>query len=251
MIEAGCLKKPDINIILGLHVDPSIPAGKISFTEGIMNAASSEFEINLKGVSSHAAHPHKGNDTIIPACQIALSLPSLIKSKIDPTHRVLVSIGKINGGVKNNIIADETIISGIIRTFNNEDIEKVKEIVDLACNQFETLYDISISTSFENGYPALINNRKLFHHMLESTSEVIGKSNVIIDNNPTFGTDDFSFFGSDGRQAIYYNLGVGNKNKDTNHPIHSQHFSPDLNAIKYGILSQVWGVISLMENNVI
>ena len=91
MIEAGCLLNPRTDTVIGLHVDPSLPSGQIQVCHGIMNAASTEFTINIKGVSCHGAHPEKGVDAIIAASNIVISIQTISSRLNSATTPVTVS----------------------------------------------------------------------------------------------------------------------------------------------------------------
>ncbi len=106
MIEAGALDDPHVDAIAMLHVDPRLPTGTIGISPGAVNAAADEFYIDVEGVGGHGASPHTAVDAIPCAAAIVLALQNIAARETDPLKTVVVTIGTIEGGYRNNIIAD-------------------------------------------------------------------------------------------------------------------------------------------------
>ncbi|MBR0026624.1 MAG: amidohydrolase, partial [Clostridia bacterium] len=129
MVKEGCMESPKVHSVLGLHVEPALPVGKISFLPGKMNAAVTELYITVRGKSCHGAHPEQGVDAIVAAAHIVTALQSIDSRMTAPTEPVVVTIGTIAGGTQNNIIAGEVHMEGTIRTLSRETAAIVKEQV--------------------------------------------------------------------------------------------------------------------------
>ena len=134
MIREGCLKDPDVDSILALHLTPHLEVGEVELKYDKTNAATNEFYINIQGKSGHAAYPDTTVDPIVIAGYIITSLQTLVSRNISPLNSVVLTLGKINGGVKNNIIPGEVTMSGTLRTLDPETRrftkERIKEIVE-------------------------------------------------------------------------------------------------------------------------
>ena len=247
MIDAGCLNNPKIKSVLGLHVETSVPVGKVEFIPGPMNAASCEFYVTVTGKSCHGAHPNDGVDSLVAACDMVGTIQTIITRRVDPSDPALVTIGQFNSGTKNNIIAGEAKFSGIIRTLNLANRELIKTQIKQICQGISASYGASCEIEFHDIYPSLENDYDLYKIMTDAANEALGHENIVIKNKPSMGADDFSYF-CYGTRGFYYNIGTFNPQIDPEcHPIHSDKFNPDEECIKVGILTQVAGVLKILE----
>ena len=247
MIDAGCLNSPKVDSVLGLHVETTVPVGMVEFIPGPMNAASCEFYVTVNGVSCHGAHPTNGVDAIVAGCAMVGNIQSIITRRIDPVDPALVTIGRFNSGTKNNIVAGEAKFSGIIRTLNLENRELIKSQIKQICENTAAAYGATCDVEFHDSYPSLENDYTLLGWIKESTLDILGPEKITTKDKPSMGADDFSYF-CHGTRGFYYNIGTWNKDKEeTTYPIHSDRFNPDEECIKVGMLTQVAGVLKILE----
>ncbi len=246
MIEEGCLKDPDVDYILSLHVMPTIEVGNIEIKYGKLNAATNEFTIKIVGKSSHAAYPEESVDSIVVAGYIITALQTLVSRNISPLNSAVLTLGKINGGTKNNVIAGEVTMSGTLRTLDENTREYAKRRVREIVENTAKAYGASATVEFEEGYPALINSDEVVDTLRETAEFILGKDKVKFKEFPSMGADDFSFFLQEVKGA-YYNLGCGNKEKGWTAPIHSSHFMADEESIKVGLILQTETLLKLLE----
>ena len=247
MIDAGCLNNPKIKSVLGLHVETTVPVGKVEFIPGPMNAASCEFYVTVTGKSCHGAHPNDGVDSLVAACDMVGTIQTIITRRVDPSDPALVTIGQFNSGTKNNIIAGEAKFSGIIPRLNLANRELIKTQIKQICQGISASYGASCEVEFHDSYPSLENDFDLYKIMTDAANEALGHENILIKNKPSMGADDFSYF-CHGTRGFYYNIGTFNPQIDPEgHPIHSDKFNPDEECIKFGILTQVAGVLKILE----
>ena len=247
MIDAGCLENPKVNSVLGLHVETTVPVGKVEFIPGPMNAASCEFYVTVKGKSCHGAHPSNGVDAIVCGCDMVGSIQTIITRRIHAVEPALITIGRFHSGSKNNIVAGEAEFSGIIRTFNLKNRELIKSQIKQICEGIASAYGATVEVVFHDSYPSLENDYTLLDWITESTEEIIGYENITKKDQPSMGADDFSYF-CHGTRGFYYSIGTLNEEKpETVHPIHSEFFNPDEKCIKTGILTQVAGILKILE----
>lgn len=246
MIDDGVLDILKPEYILALHLMPYLDAGMVEVRYGDMNAASNEFTIKIKGKSSHAAYPEKSVDAILIAGYIITALQTLVSRNTSPLNPVVLTLGQIKGGVKNNIIAEEVILSGTLRTLNPEtrdfSMDRIREIVDSTARAQGGRADIE----FEEGYPALINNKEVVNVLNRVAKKVLGEDKVREKELPSMGSDDFSYF-TELIKGAYYNLGCGNQTKGWTEPIHSGKFIADEECIRTGILLQVETLLELLR----
>lgn len=246
MIEEGCLENPHVDYILSLHLNPSLETGHVLLKYGKFNATSSEVYIRIKGRSSHAAYPESSVDSIVVAGYVITALQTLVSRNISPVNSVVLTLGKISGGTKNNVIAGEVVLSGTLRTLDSDTKEmakrRIREIVENTAEGFGA----KATVEFEDGYPELINHEEVVDVLKATAERLIGKDKVEFKEHPSMGVDDFAFFCKEAKGA-YYNLGCGNREKGWTAPLHSECFIPDEECIKVGVLLQVETMLALLR----
>ncbi|MFV0517998.1 MAG: M20 family metallopeptidase [Aminipila sp.] len=245
MIESGCLKNPDVDVVLGMHIAPDIEVGKVEFRRGKMNAASTEFEINVQGVSCHGAHPEEGIDSIVVMSHIICALQSIITRNLAPTNPGIISIGQIQGGRKNNVIANETHVWGIIRALDNNTRDYIKQRVKCISENIAQGFGAKVNIEFFDSYPALENDDEI-SEILEKTAErVLSKENLRFLAEPSLGADDFSYFSQEAK-GLYFNVGClshGEKHQ----MLHNEYLNPHEESIRVGMMMQIFGTIDLFK----
>ncbi|NOR14309.1 MAG: amidohydrolase, partial [Candidatus Aminicenantes bacterium] len=233
MIKEGVLADPDIKAIFGLHVWPEIDVGQVRFSSGPVLASADSFEITLHGKSSHGARPHEGVDTILLSSQIIVAIHSAMSRTVDPMDPAIVSIGKIQGGIRSNIIADEVHLAGTVRTLTEASRTRIRNLIEnitRGCTQpFAASYDFS----YRRGSPPVYNHPGLAEVMRPTLEQVLGKANVL-NLPPQMVAEDFSEF-CQRIPGFYFMLGVKNSSQKSMPPLHSPDFNPDERSIRVGI----------------
>ena len=237
MIKEGVLENPTVNAIIGLHVEEWLEAGTVGLKRGYAYAASNPFTIKIIGKGGHGASPHMTIDPIVIASNVIMSLQNIVSREIPPTDAAVITIGSIHGGTAQNIIPEEVIISGIIRTMKSEHREYLKtrliEVVEGTVNSMRGKCEILI----EESYPCLYNNEQLSDIFERKAGEVIGESNVYKLDTPTLGVESFAYFANE-RPSLFYFLGSGNKAKGIVNPAHGSLFDIDESCLSIGTAMQ-------------
>lgn len=248
MIADGCLKNPDVDYVIGLHVDPGVDTGKISLKYGKMMASSDEVVIIVRGKSTHGASPHEGTDPLIIASNIVLSLQSVVSRNIDPSNSAVLTIGSIHGGTKCNIIPDEVVMNGIIRTLDQNTRDFIKARVKEIVENISAGYGGEGEVVFNESYGSLINDSATVDIVRNVAESILGGDNVIIDEFPSMGTEDFSYF-SNSVKSCFLNLGCRNEKKDVKYPLHSSRFDIDEDCLVTGVMLQTANALELLMQN--
>ncbi|WP_455599965.1 M20 metallopeptidase family protein [Cloacibacillus sp.] len=248
MIAAGCLDVPHVSHVLGLHVNPAIAAGRAAFKFGKMHAASDEFTLILHGRGCHGAHPEEGCDAVAMAGQFITAIQNIASRGISPLDSAVVTVGKIEGGTKGNIIAGRVEMTGIMRSLSEETRlllrRRLKETADGVADLFGGRAELILRPS----YGALINDDTVTETVAAAARAAIGAENVIIKTEPTMGTEDFAYFAA-ARPSCFYELGCGFSDRETNFPLHSARFEADERCIRTGVKLQIRGALALLTNN--
>ena len=226
MIREGCIEEPKVDYVLGLHVQPYLNAGKVELKYGKLNASTDSINIVLKGKAAHAAYPDKGIDAIVIAGHVITALQSIVSRNTSPLNPVAISLGRISGGVKDNIIADEVKITGTLRTLDDETRQYTKDRISSIVKNTARAFGGEGLTTFCEGYKALINNNEVVDIIKENAIKLLGKENVEFKEFPSLGAEDFSYF-MDVAKGAFFHLGCGNPAKGITSPIHTEHFDID------------------------
>ncbi|HNZ83444.1 MAG TPA: M20 family metallopeptidase [Sedimentibacter sp.] len=246
MVNEGCMEEPKVDYVLGLHVQPYLDAGKVELKYGKLNASTDSISISLKGKAAHGAYPDNGIDAIVMAGSVITALQSIVSRNTSPLDSVVISLGKISGGIKDNIIADEVIITGTLRTLDDKTRKYTKERISSIVDNVAAAFGGEGLTTFHEGYQALINDNEIVDVIRESSEKLFGKENVQFKEFPSLGAEDFSCF-LDIAKGAFFHLGCGNSLRGITYPLHTEHFDIDEECLKVGVRLQVENILSLLK----
>ena len=224
MIREGVMDAPKIDAIFGIHINAQTEIGTIKYKYGAAMASSDWFSIKVKGKQTHGSQPWHGIDPIAVAAQIINGLQMIVSRQSELTKApVVITIGKINGGVRENIIPEEMTMAGTIRTLDpamQKDVhEKIRRTAVNIAESFGATAEVSIETKTEVTY----NTPELVRKTVASLEKAAGKENVV-ENEWTTGAEDFSFYRAKA-PAFFFFLGGMPKGKDPKTA--AAHHTPD------------------------
>ncbi|WP_339700494.1 M20 family metallopeptidase [uncultured Roseivirga sp.] len=238
MIKAGALENPKPNSMLGQHVMPYIPTGKVGFREGQYMASADEIYLTVKGKGGHAALPDKVIDPILIASHIIVALQQVVSRNADPKKPTVLSFGQIEGGHAQNIIPDEVKIGGTFRALDEEwRFEAHKRIRSIAEGIAEAMGG-SCDVNVDVGYPFLTNDPGTTQAARAAAISYLGEENIV-DLDLWMGAEDFAYY-SHVVPSCFYRLGTGNPEKGTTLGVHTPKFNIDEDAIEVGIGLMAW-----------
>lgn len=244
MIEDGCLE--GVDAIFGLHVDPTIECGVVGIKYGAYCASSTDVIIEVEGKSCHGAYPSQGIDAIVATCGIVTNLQSVISRNIDSRDSAVLSFGKIIGGEKENIVAQNVRVSGTLRTLSPEIKNKVKERVKEMVEFTAKGYGATGKVTYKDSYTALINHDEYIDIVKENGKELLGDSGIYVKTLANMGVEDFAYF-VEKVPGAFFNLGVGNKKKGITAPLHNDKFDIDEDSLKIGVALQIFNILSTYD----
>ncbi len=246
MIEDGCLENPQVDHVIGLHVMPNIPTGKVELRYGKLNGNSGMVRIVIRGKSGHAAYPDTTVDAIAIAGNILTSLQMVVSRNVSPLNSVVLTFGKIYGGEKANIITDQVVMEGTLRTLDTETRETVKKIIAQNATKVAEGLGGRAEVTFHDGYIELINDREVVQVIEETAIKIIGNENIVYKEFPSLGGEDFSYF-AEKVPSAFFHLGCGNKILGIVEPLHNRRFNVDEECIRYGVTIEIEGILALLE----
>jgi amidohydrolase len=236
MIAAGVLDDPHVDAVTMLHVDPRLPTGSIGITPGPVNAAADELHLTIRGSGGHGGYPHKAVDAIPATAAVVLALQNIAARETDPLASIVITIGTINGGYRNNVIADRVQMTGTIRTYDpeirNGVAARIRRIVDGVAAGYACTADVEIVY----GYPPVVNHAALAAAFTDYVRERNGTPVEVLP--PTMGAEDFAYF-AERVPSVVGRLGIYNEARGSVHSGHSPQFRLDEDAIPTGIATLV------------
>ncbi len=224
MVKEGVMNNPKIDAIFGIHINSQTEIGKIRYKSGATMAASDWFTIKVKGKQTHGSQPWSGIDPIAVATQIYTGLQMIVARSSELTKApVVITVGKINGGVRENIIPEEMTMAGTIRTLDAAMQKDTHEKIRLTATKIAESMGASVEVSIENKALLTYNTPDLVKKMVPSLEKAAGIGNVL-ESEWTTGAEDFSSFGEKAPSFYFF---VGGMPKGKNPKEAAPHHTPD------------------------
>ncbi len=246
MIRDGALQNPVPASIIGQHVMPLVPAGKVGFREGMYMASSDEIYLTVIGKGGHGAAPELTIDPIVIASHIIIALQQIISRNASPKQPTVLTFGRIIGEGATNIIPNEVKIAGTFRALNEEwrasGLAKIKTMAQAIAEGMGGKCEVTIS----HGYPYLENNPELTRRIRHAAEKYVGKENVV-DIDLTLGSEDFAYY-SHVVPASFYRLGTRNESKGITSYVHTPTFDIDEDALKIGPGLMAWMAVNELSS---
>ena len=223
MLKEGIWADRTPEAVFGIHVGISNDGAALSTSPGPAMAASDRFELTIRGSQTHGAMPWKGVDPIVVAAQVVLGLQTIASRQVDVTLAPsIISIGRIEGGVRNNVIPDEVELEGTIRTFDPAMREEIHRRIEQTASGIAAAAGAEIDFELELGYPSVYNDPGLYEKMLPTLQRVVG---TVAPAKPHTTAEDFSYFALE-TPGLYMRLANGAPDADpaTLAPNHSPFF---------------------------
>jgi len=238
LIKEGVLDNPRPEAIFGLHVNPQLEIGKLSFRNGQVMASADELYFTIKGKGGHAASPQTCIDPILIASHLIVSLQQVISRNRNPFDPSVLSITAIHGGTTTNVIPDEVKLMGTFRAMNEEWREKAHELIERTAKELVHSMGGEVELNIDKGYPVVFNNEQLNEKARSLANEFMGADNVE-ETEMRMGAEDFGYY-SQIIPGCFYRLGTGNKAKGITSGVHTPTFNIDENAIEIGMGMMAW-----------
>jgi amidohydrolase len=229
MLDAGALEDPNVDVMLGLHCWPDLPAGTIGVDDDYAMAAKDAFGIHVKGVGAHAATPSRGVDAILVSSQLVVALHHLISRSTDAGDLASLNVGTISGGRSQSVLADGVHLTGTIRAVDEAVRTRLKARLEQVVAGVASAGGATAEVEWANAMPAVRNHADVAvraHRVLPDRAQVARIS------DPPMTTDDFALY-AERVPGLYVKLGVAGP--DGCHPLHHSLFDVDERAIATGV----------------
>lgn len=236
MIKEGAMDNPKVDAIFGIHINSATEIGKIKYKSGSFMASSDWFTITIHGKGSHGSQPWSSKDPIAIGSQIVTGLQNIVSRQEDLTKApVVITVGKFHSGLRSNIIPEEAVLEGTIRTLDPQMQKEVHEKIKLTAQKIAEAWGATADVSIDTKTLVTVNNPDLVKMMLPSLQKAAGTDNVS-ESTWTTGAEDFSYFGEKA-PAFFFNLGGMPKGGDpkTAPPHHTADFYIDDSMLDVGV----------------
>lgn len=242
LIKEGVLENPKPASVIGQHVAPQIPVGKIGFRQGMYMASADEIYVTVKGKGGHAAMPETLIDPVLISAHLIVALQQIVSRNANPKIPSVLSFGKVIANGVTNVIPNEVKIEGTFRTLDenwrNEAHKKMKKLAESLAEGMGGSCEFTIL----RGYPYLVNNPALTQKLQEAAKEFLGNENVI-DLDIWMASEDFAYYTHEA-PACFYRLGTRNEEKGIVSGVHTPTFDIDEQALELGAGLMAWLAIN-------
>lgn len=229
MVKDGIIEYYGIDEIYGLHVNPLLDEGVIGIKKGPMMAGTIDFEINIVSKSAHGAMPQNGIDGIVISAEVINSLQTIVSRNVSPIDSAVITVGKIRGGARRNIVAENVSLEGTVRYAKDEVYANVLDRMKKICEFTAAKYDCKIEMSVCNECRAVINDDNLYQEFKDAF-----KGENVVELDFQMGAEDFAFF----QRAVpgfFFNVGTRNEEKGFTAGLHNEQFDFDEKIILNGV----------------
>jgi hippurate hydrolase len=221
MVADGLFEKFPVEAVYGMHNWPGMPVGTFAMRAGPMMASFDIFEITIKGKGTHAALPHLGHDPMVAAAHIVTGLQTLVSRNTHPLESAVVSVTQIHGGDTWNVIPDDAVLRGTVRTFKTELQDAIEAGIRRVAAGIASAMGASADVRYERRYPPTVNSEKETEIAAVIAADVVGDANVNRSLLPTMGSEDFAFM-LEAKPGCYVFIGNGTGDKAVG--LHNPHY---------------------------
>jgi hippurate hydrolase len=208
MVEEGLFDRFPMRAVYGMHNWPKLPAGRIATRAGPLMGAFDIFEIVVTGKGAHAAMPYQGKDPMLFAAHAINALQTIVARNLHPLDAGVVSVTQVHGGDTWNVIPEEVVLRGTVRTFKPEVQDLIEARMRTLVAGIAAMFEMQATLRYERRYPATVNSAPETAHALAAAAAVVGADGVIADATPEMGSEDFAYM-LQAKPGCYVWLGAG------------------------------------------
>ncbi|AMQ04682.1 M20 metallopeptidase family protein [Sporosarcina psychrophila] len=230
MVDQGAMD--GVDNVFGIHIWSQMPTHKVSCTPGPSFAAADIFKVHFTGKGGHGAMPQDCIDAALVASSFVMNVQTVVSRTIDPQQAAVLTVGKMEVGTRFNIIAENALIEGTVRTFNQDVRDQIETSISQYAKSVADMFGATAEVEYIRGTEPVINDEESANLVQQVAAEAFGPD-VVYDEKPTMGAEDFSFF-LDKAPGSFALVGSGNPEKDTEWSHHHGNFDIDEDALVTG-----------------
>ncbi len=226
MIEQGVLENPRVEAILGGHVWPDTPAGKVEVVKGPVMASTGQLYLEIHGKGGHAARPHENIDPILMGQEILQRLQSLTSRGVDPLEQLVISVCSFQAGEAFNVMPEKAVLKGTLRTLNNELRMGLPKQIEKIVESVTSYYGGDYTLEITHLYPATVNEEGFTDFARNTAEALLGKENVVEGKRPSMAGEDFAFY-LEKIPGTFLRIGNHDRKKGLVYNLHNPRFDID------------------------
>lgn len=235
-----------IDAFFALHMAPEIELGKIGIKYGKVHATSATLKVTIKGISAHAALPHKGVDAILIGAKVLEFFQSIISRRIDPREEAVITIGSFKGGEANNVVCDKVDLLGTIRTMTEEMRTFIITTIMEDLPKFVEGLGGKVQITINKGYAPVINNEEITQFVESNIVDLYGENSIEIIREARMDVEDVSYF-LNKIPGCFFRLGTRVKEKELVYDLHHPKFNIDEESLKIGMGIQLKNILEFLN----
>lgn len=247
MIADGVLENPKPDVAFAMHLWNKVPYGQAWVTEGPAMSASSRFELTITGRGGHGASPHETVDPILAAAHVVTALQSIVSRNIDPQESAVISVGQIQGGTTYNVIPEEVLIKGSVRSFSNKLHRQLYRRILETASSVAAGFGCAVSLETVVIVAAVVNDEEVADNVRQAAQQVLGYENVL--NRKEMASEDMGYMLEE-IPGCYFFVGSANEEEGKNYPHHHPRFDIDERSMMNGVAIMGNAVASYVLNGV-
>ncbi len=230
-IEQGFLD--DVDAIFGMHIFGTLPAGKINIEGGSRMASADMFTITVKGVAAHGSAPHMGHDAIVTAAAIVMNLQTVVSRMNNPLEPLVLTIGTINGGDRFNIIPQNVVMTGTLRTFSKEFRSKSEAIMRKIIKDTASAFDTEADIDYSYVCGPTVNDQEDITKIAQNAALKLYGEEGLVSQERITGSEDFAYY-MEKVPGVFAFIGCINPEIGAVYSNHSDKFKVDESALQRG-----------------
>lgn len=247
MIKAGALKNPQVDAIYSLHLNPEFPEGTVAVKAGYSTISSAGFVLKMIGKGGHVARPHEVVDPVGMAAMVIIAGQAIVPRKVNPLDPAIVAFASVHGGTADNIVPEEVVLSGTIRTLKPEMRQKLAEHLEETARGVAAISGGKYHLTVEMGYPSVFNHPQVVEEFIASASRIIPPERLITLPAASMTGEDVSYFHQK-IPGVHWQLGIANPKKGFVHPLHSPFFDFNEEVMPLGAAIHAQCAVDFLRN---
>ena len=244
-LARGAFARPRVDYVVGQHVEPSVPEGKIGWRTGPVKAAADHFRLTIKGTAGHAGTPHRGPDAILIAAEVVNGLQALVSRVRNPLDPAVISIGMIHGGTRHNILPASVELQGTVRTFRPATRDVIEHAFRRRVDHLVKSLGATARIEYIRGYPVTVNDPAATSVVVDALRNEFGPRTLVEVPEPMMAAEDFSRY-LERVPGTFLCLGVATSTWPSS--LHSPTFAPDQRVVALGAATLAAAADGLQRN---
>ncbi len=232
LVQAGCLRDPEVERIVGVHGWPDMELGKVGVQAGPFMASADSFVIRVRGAGGHAAYPHRSRDPVLASAHVVTALQAVVSRETDPMDRAVVSVCTLEAGTAFNVIPDEVVLGGTVRCEKEETRGAIRKRVDRVVARASAALGCDGEVQWTGLVPALVNDKETCLEIAEAARDVLGQESVEAPG-ATMGSEDFAVYLEQVPRGAMFRVGLGVPGREPMR-LHNDRFDFNDDALPVG-----------------